>query len=165
MNRASWIRMQAVAAAVLSAVGIVAGAAWADPSGAANIRQVSVVSAFLGTETAFPQRTFLTTDAITAGAIYYDPADVCAGVDPATVKFFVLNPEGELVLGRNRDTTGGVTNVADDTAPKYQTILATLDPGALAVGSYNLVFRIEACPAGSPAIIVSDFYSIEVFAP
>jgi hypothetical protein len=168
MSRAPWMWMRTVAF-TLGVFGVLTGVAWADPSGAANIRQFPIVAAFLGTETPLPQRTFLTTDPIAVRAAYYDPADACAGVDPATVKFFVFDLEGQLVLGKNRDAasapTNTVDNAADEASPKYQLITALMDPGALPAGSYNLVFRVEACPAGDPAVLVSEFYSIEVLAP
>jgi hypothetical protein len=106
------------------------------------------------------QRTFLTTDPITAAATYYDPAEACLEANPVTVKFFVFNLEGQLVLGRNRDTTGGVSS-AQIGASKYQALLAT--PGTLPPGAYNLVFRVEDCTATS--VLVSGFYAIEVLTP
>ena len=165
MNRTPW-RWMRIGAFILGVLGVSTGVALADPSGAANIRQFPVVAAFSDTEAPLPQRAFLTTDPIVVRTVYYDPADICAGVDPATVKFFVFNLEGQLVLGRNRDLPdSGVDNVADEGSPKYQTITALLNPGALPIGSYNVVFRVEACPSGDPAVVVSDFYSIEVLAP
>jgi subtilisin family serine protease len=109
------------------------------------------------------QRTFLTTDPITAEAGYYDPADACAGIDPATLKFFVFNLEGQLILGLNRDTTGGVTSTPVAVGSKYHLLRATLDAGALPPGAYNLVFRVEDCTAAS--VLVSEFYAIRVLAP
>lgn len=162
MNRAPWIWIWIVAF-VLGVLGVPTGEAGADPSGAANIRQFPVVAAFLG-EAPLPQRTFLTTDPIVVRASYYDSNDACLGFDPATVKFFVFNLEGQLVLGRNRDLPGGgVGNAADEGSPKYQTITASLNPGALPAGSYNVVFRVEDCTTSS--VLVSDFYSIEVLTP
>ncbi len=107
------------------------------------------------------QRTFRATDAITAWASYYDANDACLGRDPATVKFFAFNLEGQLVLGRNRDT-GGVINTQTGLS-KYQTLLATLAPGALPAGAYNLTFRVEDCARAS--VLVSEFYTIEVLTP
>jgi hypothetical protein len=162
MIRAPGIRIRTVAF-VLGALGLLTGVAWADPSGAANIRQFPIVATFLGTETLSPQRTFLTTDPIIAQAIYYDPADACLGANPVTVKFFVFNLEGQLILGRNRDTTGDVYSAPDEGLPKYQVLSAFLAPSALAPGSYNLVFRVDDCT--TTYVSVSDFYSIEVFTP
>jgi polyhydroxybutyrate depolymerase len=110
------------------------------------------------------QRTFLTTDPIVAKAGYYDPNETCVGVAPATLKFFVFNLEGQLVLGRNRDTPpGGVTSTPVAVGSKHQELRADLDAGALPAGSYNLVFRVEDCATTS--ILVSGFYSIRVLAP
>jgi hypothetical protein len=108
------------------------------------------------------QRAFLTTDPIAAEATYYDPADACVGSAPTTLKFFVFNLEGQLVLGKNRDTTGGVTNTQVGTS-KYHLLRADLAAGELPAGSYNLVFRVEDCVPS--AIMVSGFYSIRVLAP
>ena len=110
-------------------------------------------------------RTFLTTDVITVEHTYYDPNDACLGVPPVSLKFFVFTLEGQLVLGRNRDTTGGVTNTQIGTS-KFQTLLATLDPGALPPGTYNLIFRVEPCTSTPEHqdVYVSEFYAIEVFA-
>jgi len=168
MHRAFWIRMKTVAF-TLGALGLLTGVAWADPSGEANIRQILNGGTFLG-PTLTPttqQRTFLTTDAIGAIATYYEPADACAAADPTTVKFFVLNLEGQVVLGKNRDTTGGVTNTRIGTS-KYQALIANLDAGELPAGSYNLVFRVTDCTSTAEIpvfIMVSGFYSIRVLAP
>ena len=172
MHRVSWIHMKKTVACTLGALGLLTGVAWADPSGTANVRQIMSVGSFVG-PTIPPtaeqqQRTFLTTDNILVAATYYDPADACNGVDPATVKFFVFNLEGQLVLGKNRDAGSAPTNTVDNSrigTSKYQALLASLAPGELAAGSYNVVFRVEACPAGDPAILVSNFYSIRVLAP
>jgi hypothetical protein len=172
MNRVSWIHMKKTIACTLGAVGLWTGVAWADPSGTANVRQIMSVGSFVG-PTIPPtaeqqQRTFLTNDPILVLATYYDPADACNGVDPLTVKFFIFNLEGQLVLGKNRDAASAPTNTVYNSrigTSKYQALLASLAPGELPVGSYNVVFRVEACPAGDPAILVSGFYSIRVLAP
>ncbi|MBZ0168042.1 Esterase PHB depolymerase [Candidatus Methylomirabilis lanthanidiphila] len=109
------------------------------------------------------QRTFLTTDPIVAKVGYYDPADACVGTAPTTLKFFVFNKEGQLVLGRNRDSTGGVSGIPVAIGSKYQEFRADLGAGALPVGAYNLVFMAENCTATS--VLVSEFYAIEVVAP
>ncbi len=109
------------------------------------------------------QRTFLTTDPIVAKVGYYDPHEACVGIAPATLKFFVFNPEGQLILGRNRDTTGGVTGIPVSAGSKYQEFRVDLAAGALPAGSYNLIFRVEDCTATS--VLVSEFYSIQVLAP
>lgn len=168
MNRVSW-RWMHTAALMLGVLVVTTGVVRAEPSGAANIRQFPVIAAFSGAEAPLPQRSFLTTDPIAVRAAYYDPAEACAGIDPVSVKFFVFNLEGQLVLGRNRDAEDpalrDVDNISDEISPKYQTLTALLNPGALPAGSYNVVFRVEACPSGDPAVVVSDFYSIEVLAP
>lgn len=171
MNRVSWLQMKKAVALTLGALGLLTGVAWADPSGSANVKQIMSVGSFLG-PTIPPsaeqqQRTFLTSDNILVAATFYDPADACNGVDPASVKFFVFNLEGQLVLGKNRDAGSAPTNTVDNSrigASKYQALLASLAPGELAAGSYNVVFRVEAC-AADPAILVSNFYSIRVLAP
>ncbi|VUZ86658.1 hypothetical protein MELA_03063, partial [Candidatus Methylomirabilis lanthanidiphila] len=102
----------------------------------------------------------------TVGTTYYDPADACNGVDPASVKFFVFNREGQLVLGKNRDAGSAPTNTVDNSrigTSKYQALLASMAPGELAAGSYQVIFRVEAC-AADPAVLVSEFYVIEVLA-
>jgi hypothetical protein len=108
------------------------------------------------------QQAFLTTDPILAGATYYDPADACVGVSPAGVKLFVFTLEGQLILGRNRDTTGGVSSTQIGTS-KYQALLATLDPGALPPGAYTLVFWVKDCT--DTDVLVSEFYALQVLSP
>ncbi len=80
-----------------------------------------------------------------------------------TPHFFVFNQEGQLVLGRNRDTTGDVFSAPDDAMPKYHLLVALLFPGTLLPGAYTLAFRVEDCTAAS--VLVSEFYSFRVFAP
>jgi uncharacterized delta-60 repeat protein len=116
------------------------------------------------------QRTFLTTDSIAAEATYYDPNDACRGVNPATVKFFVFNLAGQLVLGKNRDAGSPPTNTVTNTqigTSKHQALLASLAPGELPPGAYKLVFRIEPCTSTPEhlEVLASKFYSIRVVAP
>lgn len=107
------------------------------------------------------QRAFLPTDPLLAGATYYDPTEACLGVQPAGVKFFVFTLEGQLVLGRNRDS-GGVTNTQIGTSP-YQALLATLAPGALPPGFYSAVFWVKDCT--NTYVLVSELYAVQVLAP
>jgi hypothetical protein len=109
------------------------------------------------------QRTFLTTNPIVVKADYYDPNDACVGVAPTTIKFFVFNLEGQLVLGRDRDIPpGGVYSSSVAAGSKYQTLFATLIQGTLPPGDYNLAFRVQDCTGTST--LVSAFYAIQVFA-
>ena len=136
------------------------------PTGPIIARQLLDVATFLGpTVPPTPQQqqqTFLATDPILAGATYYDPAEACVGVPPAGVKLFVFTLEGQLTLGRNRDTTGGVSSTPIGTS-KYQALLATLDPGALPSGVYNLVFWVKDCT--NTDILVSEFAALRVTSP
>ena len=129
-------------------------------------RQILNVATFVGpTVPPTPQQqqqTFLTTDPILAGATYYDPNPACLGVPPAGVKLFIFTLEGQLTLGRNRDTTGGVSSTQIGTS-KSQALLATLDPGALPPGAYNAVFWIKDCT--NTDILVSEFSALRVLAP
>jgi hypothetical protein len=163
--------MKKTVAFTLGALGLMTGVAWADPSGDANVRQIMSVGTFVG-PTVPPtaqqqQRTFLTTDNILVAATYYDPNEACLAVNPATVKFFVFNLEGQLVLGKNRNAPSPPTNTVFNSqlgTSKYQALLASLAPGELPAGSYNLVFRVEDCATPPTSVLVSGFYSIRVLA-
>lgn len=137
-----------------------------DPTGPAIARQLLNPATFVGpTVPPTPQQrqtTFRTIDPILAGATYYDPTEACAGVSPAAVKLFVFTLEGQLVLGRNRDTTGGVSSTQIGTS-KYQALLATLEPGALPPGAYNAVFWVKDCT--DTYTLVSEFSALGVLAP
>jgi hypothetical protein len=156
-------------ACTLGALGLLTGVAWADPVGSADVRQILNMGTFLGPTVASTtqQRTFLTTDPIVAGATYYDSNGACAGVQPTKLQFFAFNLEGQLVLGRDRDTTTGVNSGPPAPGSKYQLLRADLDAGALPAGAYNVVFRVWDCTSTDiPAfILVSGFYSIRVLAP
>ncbi|VUZ85564.1 Virginiamycin B lyase [Candidatus Methylomirabilis lanthanidiphila] len=128
-------------------------------------RQLLNVATFVGPTTPptpqQQQQTFRTTDPILAGASYYDPAEACVGVPPAGVKLFVFTLEGQLVLGRNRDT-GGVSSTQIGTS-NYQALLATLEPGALPPGAYNLIFWVKDCT--DTYTLVSEFSALGVLGP
>ena len=110
------------------------------------------------------QDTFLTTDPITAGATYYDPNSNCIGQQPAVVELLVFNLEGQVVKALDRDVTHDVISTQLAPGSKYQRLSATLAPGALPAGAYNLLFLVRECSPG-PNIFVSGFYSIRVLAP
>ncbi len=112
------------------------------------------------------QRTFLATDPIAVRGAYYDPNDACLGVNPVSVKFFVFNLAGQLVLGKNRDAGSAPTNTVTNTqigTSKHQALVASMAPGELLPGAYKLVFRVQDC--ASTEVLVSKFYTIRVLAP
>jgi hypothetical protein len=154
MKRTLWMK---TAAFVLGALGMMTGVAWADPSGAANVPQVLNVvtgkSASLDQQT----RTFLTTDPILAAATYYDPNSACAGVAPVLTQLFVFNLEGQLLVTRDAISTP----IAQGS--KYRLLSATLAPGDLAPGGYNLVFLVRDCT--NVTSFVSGFNTIRVLTP
>jgi hypothetical protein len=162
MDRAPSILMTTVAF-VLGALVLLTGVAWADPSGAANVPQILNVLTFQGTPVATTQqRTFLTTDPITAVATYYDPNGACAGIAPAVLELLFFNLEGQVIKALDRDVTGGVASTQLAQGSKYQVLSATLAPGALGAGAYNLLFLVRDCPPAGVNIFVSGFYSIRV---
>ncbi len=147
------------AAFVLGALGLLTGVAWADPSGAANVPQLLNVTTFQGTPAAnTQQRTFLTTDPITAEATYYDPNPTCVGVAPVVRQLLFFNLEGQLLLTRE-----DVSSTPLAPGSKYQVLSLSLAPGALQPGAYNLIFLARDCT--NVNIFVSGFYLIRVLTP
>jgi hypothetical protein len=103
------------------------------------------------------QQTFLPTDPIHVEGTYFDPNPACAGVAPVLLQLFVFTLDGQLLLTRDAIST--------PIAPgsKYRVLSATLAPGDLAPGAYNLVFLVRDCT--NVTSFVSGFYPIVVFTP
>jgi hypothetical protein len=84
----------------LVAGAMLAGVAWADPEGTANVSQIVNAQTFRGIS---EQRTFRTTDGnIIFTANYYDSDNDCAGVNPVIIQLRVFNrkdsPSVRLIL-------------------------------------------------------------------
>lgn len=108
------------------------------------------------------QQIFRTTDSILAGATYYNPTEARLGVPPAAVKLFIFTREGQLILGRNLDTTGGVSSTQIGTS-KHQALLGTVEPGVLPSGAYNVVFWVKDCT--NTDVLMPEFAAFQVFGP
>ena len=154
MKRVLWMKTVAF---VLGALGMMTGVAWADPSGAANVPQVLNVVTAKGAALDQQTRTFLTTDPILAAATYYDPNPTCSGVAPVLVQLFFVNLEGQFLGGRDAIST------VNPPGSKYRVLSATLAPGDLAPGAYNLVFLVRDCTNFTS--FVSGFNTIRVLTP
>ncbi len=126
------------------------------PTGPADVPQV--LAGFTFSDATSQQRTFLTTDPITAGATYYDPNPACAGVAPVVLQVLFFNLEGQLILTRE-----DVTSTPLSPGSKYRVLSLSLAPGALPAGAYNLTFLVRDCT--STNIFVSEFYPIRVLNP
>jgi len=155
MKRTLWITQVCVC---LMAVAMTAGAAWADPTGAADVPQI-LNGVTLKGEGGSEQRTFLTTDLISFEATYYDPAAVCAGVDPMFVQWFLFNLEGQFLAGQ---ALAG----SDPLAPgsKYQLLFLDLAQNSLAAGSYRFTFLVRSCN-NTISVVLPEFLTIRVFTP
>lgn len=153
MKRTPWVKQTG---ACLVVVVMLAGMAWADPSGSANVSQVLNGATFRGPG-GDEQKVFRTTDSITIEATLYDDFPGCAGVAPTFVQLYVFNLEGELI--------NEFTASSGPFAPgsKYRLLFLDLAAGALPVGSYKVAILIRSCD--NAVSWVPDFLTIRVVAP
>ena len=155
MKCALWMKQVGVC---LMAVAMMVGAAWADPTGAANVPQI-LNGATLKGEGGSEQRTFLTTDPISFEATYYDPAAACAGVAPVFVQWFLFNLEGKSVGG---PPSAGSAPFAPGS--KYRLLFRDLAQNSLAPDSYKFLFLVRSCD-DVISVVLPEFPTIRVFAP
>jgi hypothetical protein len=142
----------------LVVVAILAGVAWADPTGDANVSQVLNGVTFAG-PTGGSQRVFLATDPITIEAVYYDNNEACEGVAPMFVQLFVFTEEGEIEAGF--DASNSPATVL---GPKFRVLFLNLDPDALPVGSHRATFLVRSCD-DTRSFIPPELLGIRVVAP
>ena len=152
MKRTLWVKQ---VGACLVVMALLAGVAWADPSGNADVTQILNGATFRGVG-GDEQRVFRTTDLITYEATYYDSFAGCAGFEPNFVQVFVFNLEGELEQG--------FTASSDVFSPgsKYRLLFLDLAAGALPIGSHKAAFLVPSCD--NAVSTVSDFLMIRVVA-
>jgi hypothetical protein len=153
MKRALWVKQ---VGACLVVVASLAGVAWADPTGTADVLQILNGVALKGVA-GDEQRVFRTIDLITFEATYYDALPGCGGLPPSFVQLFVFTLEGELKFGF-------VTGSEEfEPGSKYRTLFLDLDPGELPIGSYKVAFLVVSCD--NTRSTASDFMMIRVVAP
>ncbi len=156
MKRTVWMKLVGFCLVVVT---MLAGVAYADPIGPANVPQILLGSSFSGTGSL--QLTFLTTDTIAFTADYYDPNPVCAGVAPLVAQFFVFDLEGVVLVGLNAGT-GPVTGTA--ISSKYRALGVALPPGFFPPGSYRFIFLVRSCD-NAISVALPEFVTFRVFSP
>jgi len=155
MKRALWMKQVGVC---LMAVAMMAGVAWADPTGAADVPQI-LNGVTLKGEGGSEQRTFLPTDPITFEATYYDPDADCAGVEPFFVQWYLFNLEGKFIDG---EAPAGSFPFAPGS--KYRVLFFDLASNSLAPDSYKFTFLVRRCD-NAISVVLPEFLTIRVFAP
>jgi hypothetical protein len=156
MKRTWWMKQVGFCFVAVVGLAMLAGAAWADPTGGSDVPQILNVRTFKG-EGGSEQRTFLTTDPVTFEATYYDPFPGCADVAPAFVQWFVFNLEGEFKGGQ-------VPAGSDAFSPgsKYRLLFKDFDADFFAPGQYRLAFLVRSCD-DEISVVLPEFPAINVF--
>jgi hypothetical protein len=139
--------------AVVVAVALPAGVAWADPSGPGDVPQIIEGFTHIGFA---PQATFLTTDSIVFAATYYDNKAACSGVAPTFAQLFVFNSEGVFILQTD------AANSPSGQGPKYRFLLEGIGPRA--AGSYKFTFLVRDC-TNTTSVVLPEFVPFRVIAP
>ena len=158
MKRAWWMKQVGLCFVVVMAVAMLAGVAWADPTGNANLPQILNGRTFRGAVGA-EQRTFLTTDLITFEATYYDSFPGCAWVAPTFVQWFIFNLEGVFVNGQ---LPAG--SQAFSPGSKYRLLFLDIVASTLGPGQYRMSFLVRSCD-NVISVLLPDFLIIRVVAP
>ena len=139
----------------LVAVAVLAGMAWADPTGSANVFQF--VEAFTNRGTSL-QHTFHTGDELDIEAVYYDPNPACAGVSPVLAQLFIFDSVGlfQAVLPMSDFTTS--------LGPKYRVLFRAFPGLSVAPDTYHFTILVRNC-TNTASIVLVPFLSIRVTSP
>jgi len=153
MKCALWVKQIITCLVVVASL---AGVAWADPTGTADVLQIlnGLTTKDIGGD---EQRVFRTIDPITFEATYYDPLPGCGGVPPSFVQLFVFTLEGELKFAFEADSE------EFEPGSKYRLLFLDLFAGELPIGSHKVAFLARSCD--NTISTVSDFMMIRVVAP
>jgi len=143
----------------LMVVALLAGVAYADPTGNADVPQILLGFTFDPSPVSY-QLTFLTTDPVAFDAAYYDPNPACAGIAPLFAQLFVFNLEGLFVTQVNAATGPLGTPFSS----KYREIFVALSPGTLGAGSYKFTFLVRDC-ANTKSVVLPELLTFRVIAP
>lgn len=142
-------------------VSMLAGTAWADPTGSANVAQIMEGFTHTGTPSLSRQRTFLTTDSIVFEAIYYDANPACSGLAPASTQLLVFNLEGRLILAFPASA------FATSLGAKYRALFkdfASVASIPLGPGAFRWTYLVTDC-TGAFQMALPDVPTFSVFAP
>ena len=159
MRRAWRVKQLGFSFVVAFVVAMLAGVAWADPVGTANVPQILNAKTVRSTGLS-EQRTFRTTDGnIFFTATYYDNNNACAGVAPVLLKFFAFNSEGVLV--RESDLTGEGPGAGSH----YTGINVGIDASTFAgPGTYSYSYLIRDC-TNTISLVLTPFETFRLVAP
>lgn len=143
----------------LAVVAMLAGVAWADPSGTANVLQILNAKTVRSTGSS-EQRTFRTTDGnILFTASYYDDNLVCVGVSPVLIQFFAFNSEGVLVRESN------LTGEGPSAGSHYTNVNIGLDASTFGgPGTYSYSYLIRDC-TDTKSVVLTPFGTFRLVAP
>jgi len=157
MKHTWWMTQAGCGIVVVVAVAMLAGVAWADPVGTADVPQILDAETFAGTSS---QRTFRTTDGnINFNATYYDNNAACSGEAPTFTQIFVFNLEGLFI----NQFTAGATGIASQ-GPKYQLLNIGIDASIFGAGSFKFTFLVRDC-TDTKSVILPELVTFRVVAP
>ncbi len=142
-------------------VAMLAGVAWADPTGTANLAQILNPSTHDTTTSLSRQRTFLTTDSIAFEALYYDPNPFCAGINPASTLLLLISQEGRLLFS----FPASAFNTTIGT--RYRALFRSFASAGgipLPPGTYRFTCLVTDC-TGTFQVVLPDAPTFSIFAP
>lgn len=156
MKRVWWMKQLGVS---LVSVAMLAGAAWADPTGTANLPQILFPRT--GPLGAGDQRTFRTTDSIFFQALYYDDNAACNGVSPNFVQLFLFNAQGKFIQQFDAGSFPDSGSLGGRLLFKSFASAASVP---LAPGGYGFTFLVRDC-MNTKSIVLPGIVTFSVFAP
>ena len=158
MRRVSWVKQAGFCLVAVVGVAMVAGVAWADPVGTADLPQISNPIIF---SSGGEQRTFRTTDPISFLVNYYDNDAACHGVPPTSVQLGLFNIQGRLI----QQVEGG--SVPDGASLGGRILFkefASVASIPLTPGGYGFTFTVFGCN-GAKVVVSPVIVTFSVFAP
>lgn len=143
----------------LVVIAMMAEVAYADPTGPANVPQITEsVTGPPGPPSIPPQRTFLTTDFIAVRGTYYDPNPTCAGVAPTFAQTYVFDLQGVVLF------TFPAFGTPSSLGAKYRDLGVSFPASNLGPGAYKYTFLVRDC-TNTMSVVQPEFITFAVLSP
>lgn len=155
MKGGSWVKRLGLCLVVVMAVAMLAGLAWADPTGTANVFQF--VQAFVHKGASF-QHTFQTGEEVDVEAIYYDPNPACAGVSPVLAQLFIFDS-----VGRFQQMVS-MSDFPSGLGAKYRVLFKDFPGLVVTPDTYHLTILVRNC-TNTDSIVLIPFLTVRQTAP